>query len=37
MGPRVLVCKCVRIEDKGVVSEGRKEDPIPAEAIIVVM
>jgi hypothetical protein len=33
----VLVWKCVRSEDKGVFREGRKDDPIPAEAIIVVM
>jgi hypothetical protein len=37
IGPRVLVWKCVRSEDKGVLREGRKDDPIPAEAIIVVM
>jgi hypothetical protein len=37
IGPRVLVWKCDRSEDNGVFREGRKEDPIPAEAIMVVM
>jgi hypothetical protein len=37
IGPRVLVWKCDRSEDKDVFREGRKDDPIPAEAIIVVM
>jgi hypothetical protein len=37
IGPSVLVWKCIRSEDNGVCREGRKEDPIPAEAIIVVM